>query len=66
MTKMMHEKEVIKVSILVLVDVGLRRSEIKWESLNGRVSILVLVDVGLRQYEEITFRRKDFKFQSLF
>ena len=39
----------VEVSILVLVDVGLRQTDISHAVPFDEVSILVLVDVGLRQ-----------------
>ena len=54
------------VSILVLVDVGLRLDSITLSISSSIVSILVLVDVGLRQGLFPVQGKDRIKFQSLF
>ena len=56
----------INVSILVLVDVGLRYYHIVLLLQFLDVSILVLVDVGLRYFHEWLMGFPDNTFQSLF
>ena len=57
----------IHVSILVLVDVGLRQDYFQSREDNtNEVSILVLVDVGLRPYLYSSACLGDSGFQSLF
>ena len=45
---------IIHVSILVLVDVGLRPITVRLRVYHFNVSILVLVDVGLRQLQRVS------------